>query len=634
MHTLPLLNPLLRKPWYVKDSDKAEEETHRAQALISETAEIEQYQRAWHELNLWNATLYYNRVLVGFNWGVVDPNAARELWPENLRSENLIEEIGDAMVSKASSSPLRPSLVPTGKSWKTERAVRRADNFVYGVWRQTKSEDMCVRAFLDGYWAGIGAVRDIYDPKTGTLTTETIFPDNIIIDNRECLNRQPPRTVRIRTVVPIASIEAKYGPLRAHQQYADYRRVGDGYEVMVEAFRLPDANGKGGWHSLACGGRMLIDEPWDEPWIPVEFFHYREQLSGFFCPSGVESLVPYQVRLNELNDAIEESQDITCRPRLLLHMNAQIDVSQWDNQAGRILGYAGEKPDPFVWHTDLPTLLNERERVWAKAFSHAGISEMFAHADLAPGIRLDSSAGVREFRNMEDGRHLRLWTRFEDFRLRVARMHIRVLGRHKSAKAYSVVYPSGRLAAAARTVTYEAIKALSEDEYTWDLAAVPLSQMTPAARRETLRDWVSRGLMDDAQARRMLTNPNLELEEDLELASYDDVYRHIEIMEEGGYEAPTELTNLTYGIKKVTANLHRLRQFEEDDEESAKELRAVIENHVKWIVHAVSIQQNAVAMSQDTLAPFQPTQGVAGTSASVGNMGPMAPMPMGFERPV
>jgi hypothetical protein len=619
-HRFPHLNPLLRKPWWQpsEKTDDERDEIDRALSLTSETADIEQYQRSWHELNLWNATLYSNRTLVGFNWGVTDSNAASELWPTNLHTENLIEEIGDAMVSKASSSPLRPSLVPHGNSWKTTRAVHKADNFLFGVWRQTNSEDACVRAFLDGYISGIGAVRDVYDEDTDTLHCEPLFFDNIIIDNRECLNRQSPRTIRIRCVMPRASIEAKYGPLRGTCTYADYRRVGTGYEVVIEAFRLPDADGKGGRHVITCGGNLLVDDPWEEDWFPVEFFHYREQLSGFFCASGVESLVPYQVRLNGLNEAIEESQDIRCRPRILQHANSQLDYSQWDNQAGRFILWAGSEPKPFEWPTELGELYQERERVWNKAFSHAGLSEMFAHADLQQGVRLDSSAGVREFRNMEDSRHMRLWTRFEDFRLRVAKMHLRVLGLHKSAKAYTVTAPSSRMAKAASQVTYAAVKALAEDDYGWDLAAVPLSQQSPAARRETLRDWVSRGLMDDAQAKRMLSNPNLELEEDLEMASYDDVCNHIELMEDGGYEAPTELTNLGYGIKKVTANLHRLRGFKEKDEESTKELRDVIEKHVQWIVHAISIQQMAVQQSPAQAAPFQPTQGMPGTSAAMG----------------
>lgn len=612
------MNELLKKNWAVPDKklSKPDDERARATALINETANIEQYQRSWHELNLWNATLYSNRELVGFTWGAVsDATAARELWPTNLVTENLIEEIGDAMLSKASSSPLRPSLIPHGRSWKVERAVRLADQFLFGVWRQTKSEDACVRAFLDGYLSGVACVRDVYDEATNTLSTEPVFFDNIIVDNRECLNRQPPRTVRIRQVLPRASIEAKWGALGTTEKYVDYRTVGEGYEVLIEAWRLPDAMGKGGRHVIACAGRLLVDEDWEVDWFPLEFFHYREKLSGFFCPSGVESLVPYQVRQNSLNEAIEESQDIRCRPRILQHANSQIDYNQWDTRAGRFMLWAGEKPEPFVWETELAELYQERERNKAAAFSHAGLSEMYAHADLPSQVRLDSSAGVREMRNMEDSRHLRLWTNFEDFRLRVAKMHLRVLGQHKGAAAYSVVAPSARLKARARKITYDAVKLLSEEQYSWEMAAVPLSQQSPAARRETLRDWVSRGLMDDAKARQMISNPNLELEEDLEMASYDDVHRHIEVMEEGGYEAPTELTNLPYGIRKITANLHRLKDFEEDDDKAAAELRDVIENHVKWIVTGVSITQMAAQPAAQP-APFAPTQGMPGTSAS------------------
>ncbi len=502
------------------DADKAQ----RAGQLISDTASVEQYQHTWYELNLWNATLFSNRELVGFNWGLVR-NDAKELWPTNLHTENLIV-------------------------------------------------------------------------------------DQIVIDNRECLNRQPPRTVRIRKVLPRESIIAKWGELGPRpKKYVDYREVGEGYEVVVEAWRLPDAKGNGGRHTVASCGTLLVDEAWKVPWFPLEFFHWRDRLSGFFGQSGVEQLVPYQVRQNELNDDIREAQDIVCRPRILAHANSNLDTDQWDNVAGRILAYSGEEPKPFVWNSQLGELYQERDRNFAKAYSHAGQSEMFANADVPNQVCFDSSAGLREAFNMEDRRHLRLWSRFENFRLRVAKMLLRVLGQHKGAAAYTSVYHPARAHAAAKRIPYEAVQVLNDDQYSWTLEATPLSQQTPAARRETLRDWVSRGLMDEAQAHRMFTNPNIEREEDLELASYDDILRHIDIMEEGGYEPPTELTNLTYGIRKVNASLHRLRNYEDVD-------AGVIENHIKWIVKAISITQSAVAEQQNQMQPYQPTQGVAGTSAA------------------
>jgi hypothetical protein len=593
-----------RKYWYRPTEGRKEtpaDKAARAGDLINEAATIEQYQRSWHEMNLWNATLYSNRELVGFSWGATG-DGARELWPVNLVTENIIEEIGEAMLSKASASPIRPSLVPHGNSWKTERAVRLLEQFTFGVWKQTESEDAAVRAYLDAYISSIGCVLDTYDKKKGVLSCEPVFFDNIIVDNRECLNRQQPRTLRIRRILPREAVEETYGvDLGASPKYASYRQLGEGYVIVVEAWR------KNGRHTVACCDQLLVDEAWDEDWWPAEFYHWGERLSGFFGRSGVETLVPYQVRQNELNDAITESQDIACRPRLLAQANSQLDLSQWDNQAGRILGFAGMAPTPLVWPTNLAELYNERERNFARAMSHVALSEMFGNADLPQQVRLDSSAGVREMRNMEDARHLRQWTRFEVFRLRIAMMHLRVLGRQKGAEAFTTAYHPARAKAAAKTIQWQAVKDLTADKFSWTMEAAPLSQQSPAARRETLRDWVSRGLMNEQQAERMLTNPNIELIESLEMASVDDVHRHIEVMEDGNYESPTELTNLPYGIWAVTANYHRLRNYEDVDAD-------VIDNHLNWIAEAVSITQMATQAAQP--APFAPTQGMPGTSAS------------------
>jgi hypothetical protein len=607
--------------WWEPNKDDPDDEAHRAGALLEETALIEQRQNASHELFLWNSTLLTNRELPDFRWGQVDA-AETELWPTNLRTENLVAEIGEAMLSKACSSPLKPTPVPHGMSWKTERAVRMLDQFIFGVWRQVKAEDACVQMFRDAYMAGAGCVRVSFDKRDDSLHVAPVFPDSIVIDNRECHNRRQPRVYRIREVLPRADVEERYGhqfderPLGKQGKYHDSRQVADGWVVVVTAWRLPGPDGKGGRCTTVACDRVLEDKAWKHDWVPLVFFHWQDRTSGFAVQSGVEQVVPFQVIQDELNDDIRESQDIACRPRMKINANAHIDVSQWDNAAGRFLMWSGSEPEPLIWPTNLNELYNERERNRARCFSRMGLSEMFANADLPEGVRLDSSAGVREFRNLEDGRHLRLWSNFEAARLAVAKTILLVLSISPSADAFTTMYHPGGARASAEKIPWEAVKDLTADKFSWTLEATPLSQMSPAARRELVRDWTSRGLLQSGsdEARRMEGNPNLERIEELELSGADDIVRHIGILEKGNYSAPNELTNCTLGIQKVTANYHRLHKYYDDETGDSDVPEEIFQNHIKWIVAAVAIQQAAVA--PPPMTAFQPTQGMAGTSSA------------------
>lgn len=602
--------------WHEPNDKDPEDKIARARHLILETASIEMRQASWHQLGLWNATLFSNRELPAFRWG--EPNADWELQPTDLRTENLIESIGEAFLSKAASSPLKPTLVPHGNRLETERAVRVLDNFMFGVWQQTEAEEAAIQMFLDAYISGIGCVQVGYNDKTGQLITESVFFDHLVIDNRECSARQPPRTYRIRKVLPRAVIEARYNVKLPEEkkQYVDYRSVADGWCVVVEAWRKPDDAGEGGYHMVAADGVVLDEGVWKESWVPLIFFSWTDNPSGFFGKSGVEQLVPFQNKQNDLNEAVEKTIDIVCVPRLLVNASSAIDVNQWDNEFGRMLAWSGVEPKPFEWRTNLMDLCNERERNRAGAFSHMGLSEQFTGADLPQQVRLDSSAGVREFHNMEDRRNLRRWSRFEKARMNIAKTQLKVLGTSEGAKAYSAFYHPGGTKAAAIKIPYESVRALTEDEFTWSMEATPIAAMSPAARREIIRDYTSRGLVKEGsdEARRMESNSNLEREEDMEMASKDDIdIRVIGILESGKYEAPTIATNRVYGIPRVINNYHRLKKYED-----IKDTDVRLFNHLRWITSAIAMNESLAQAQQQKMTPFSPTQGMAGTNSSNG----------------
>lgn len=586
----------------------AEWEQDRAANLLAETAAIENRQSAWHEFSLWNSTLFYNRELPAFRWGNLI--ADQELQPANLRTENLIQTIGESMLSKACSQPLIPTPVPHGSSYTAKKSVEQLQKFIAATWRQTESEDVATQAFLDAYVSGIGAVQIHYDNET--LSVEPVFFDSIIIDNRECVNRTPPRTIRKRLVMPRATVEATYDVelSGARSNYTVVNReMSSDWTVVVEAFRKPDKKGKNGRHTTVCCGHILADEPWKDDWVPILIFHWADAGSGFFGRSGVEQCIPYQVAQNELNEAIKNTQDICSRPRILAHANSNIDVNQWDNEFGRILGYTGTEPKPFNWPTQLSDLYQERERNRATCHSYFGLSEMSTGADLPTQVRLDSSAGVREFRNMEDSRHLRLWTRFEQFRLAIAHRFIDVLSRKGSGKFQVSYFSANR--SSAECISWDDIKEVQKAQYSWTLDAVPLSSQSPAARRETLSAWTAQGKIKPTDDINMVGNPDLERIDEMEMAGVDDIKRYMALMERGDYESPAEYTDFTYGIPAIIDNIKTLKKFTEGVHPEAIAL------HERWILEAINTQKSAIAsVPAAPPAPtpgFDPNQGVQGT---------------------
>ncbi len=618
------------QPWYeipnkkeIPDGDYARVQRDRATRIVADTAAIEEQQYHWHRLNLWNSMLYTNRQLPAFRWGMPATDST-SMWPVNLRTENLIENIGQTMLAKAASSPLRPTLLPHGASWKTAQAVRTADRFVFGLWRQTGAEDAALQMFNDAYTAGVGCVQVIAGPDN-EIFTESVFFDNIVIDDNECGNRAMPKTYRIRKVVPFQSVKHLFKTDACgdeigmgKKQYATHRAHHPEWVVLIEIWRLPDADGNNGYHAVLTDTHILFEEVWNEKWVPLVFFHWMDRQSGFFPKGGVEQVIPYQVRQNELNDTIEENQRISCVAGLMAPASTQFDWSQWYSEAGRIVLYHGMEPKPLIIPTNLGELLTERQRNKDACYSHMGLNEMFAMGDYAPAVRFDSSAGLREARNMEDARHLRLWTAFEKARLELARTIFRVVARMDKAD-FKVLYKPFGSSFAGTEVQWGDIKHLVEYEYEWEMAPASLNQMSPAARRETLASRLARGQMMSGQGQdtQMVTHPDLELLERMEMASEEDIERHLDLLESGKFERPSIFTNHVRGQVMVLSNMHRLRRYSDVPEK-------VLKNHEQWLLDSLVAQKSAMMKQAqgnsfgNGAVPYQPTQGMPGTSAAVG----------------
>lgn len=614
-------------PWWEEDEDfkglsKEQIEEKRAQHLVAETAAIEQRQRSLHELNLWNATLYSNRQLQGFFWGA-NQMAQESAWtPSNLVTENLVLSIGDAMLSRAATSPTRVVPTPRGADFSVYQLVRKLDRWLSGMWRDLNIEDLHLQLFLDAFIAGHSVLRYDWDPEKKKICAERVFFDNLVVDNTECTNTAEPRTVRIRQIVPVASVCERYGVEFSKEElargYTNYRAVGEGWVPVVEAWR----KGPEGRHTVACCGKVLLDEEWNEDWVPLVMFFWSPWQAGFYRASGVEQVVPYQIRLNEINEVIRDAQDLMARPRILVHTGSAVDVNAIDNVIGRIIKYTGVKPEAMTWDAISGELYNERDRLVRSCFEFFGMSQMTAQAQLPSGVRLDSSAAVREFRVQEDQRFLHLWRRFEKLRIDSARTLIRVMTRYQgTAKTY---WSNGR--GFGEEIDWGEVKDLEENCYTWSLEPTSLTSQTPAARMDTLNTWVANNWITPERAGTLSGNPDLEGVMAMETATVDDIKAVVESLEAGEYEPPDPTQNLVFGIPFVTSNLARLRRMTASDPAA---LAVAKDNHVRWLRAALAITNPVTDAEEGAMSPLPPDpmpMGL-GTGPVPPGMGAMMPMP-------
>jgi len=333
-------------------------------------------------------------------------------------------------------------------------------------------------------------------------------------------------------------------------------------------------------------------------------------------------VVPYQIRLNEINEVIRDAQDLMARPRILVHTGSAVDVNAIDNVIGRIIKYTGVKPEAMTWDAISGELYNERDRLVRSCFEFFGMSQMTAQAQLPSGVRLDSSAAVREFRVQEDQRFLHLWRRFEKLRIDSARTLIRVMTRYQgTAKTY---WSNGR--GFGEEIDWGEVKDLEENCYTWSLEPTSLTSQTPAARMDTLNTWVANNWITPERAGTLSGNPDLEGVMAMETATVDDIKAVVESLEAGEYEPPDPTQNLVFGIPFVTSNLARLRRMTASDPAA---LAVAKDNHVRWLRAALAITNPVTDAEEGAMSPLPPDpmpMGL-GTGPVPPGMGAMMPMP-------
>lgn len=610
--------------WWKECNEKDKDgyiERQRAGSLFDSARTLETAQAEIHEQNLLAAQLYSNRELAAFDWGS-GALVRASLSPVSRTDENIVVRLVDTLVAQIGKNRPKPKPVARGASFTVRQDVRKLDKFLYGEWQRNAVYASGKRAFRDACIFGFGCLKieveeDEDEVHGDRVKYERVFPDEILVDQLEMVATGKLRHFYRRRVLPIEVVAATYDIdediLRDHAHngpvYLDNRPVGKGWIPVIEAYQT---NGR--W--MVATPTLVLDEgDWDHDWIPYVFYHWQDPVSGFYTSSVVEQCLPYQIRLNEINEIIRDAQDLMGRPRIFVAEGSSVNPQELDNAVGRIIKYTGIKPEAITWQAVSAELYNERERLVQQCLDQFGLNQMSASATPPPSARFDSSAAFREFNAIQDDRLADPAQRLEEFYMELAGRTIDVIAA-SDANPRTVWY-SGWKQSKAEEIDWKDIKS-DKESYVMTMEAVSIFSMSPASARDELEKQLAMGLITPEQYRLELSDMDSETAYTLAAAAAEDLNRVQELLEAGEFETPTKEQDLVNGITQMTLAVLNLRKYKDVDPQ-------VELNFINWITLAQAIMEqgsepvDATEMGEEEIGMMDPT--MPGSTADMGTLG-------------
>lgn len=546
------------KPYWECEVEPTDGSTPKHKALFNHVRALEEDQLDVHFMNTLNARLYSNREPMTFQWNSTLISSVRPLTPNG---DNVIQSVVDTLVARIGSMKPKATVYTRGADFGVYRRGRALDKYLWGMFQQLKIHRKGRRVFRDALVYGTGFLKLFVDAD-GEICAERVNPDEVIVDNRECVSDEYPLQLHHRRLMSRTALERKFPQhvehIREAQaegfQYTSYRTPSDEQIVVIESWRM------GVEHTIAIENCTLFTESYDRDRAPFVILRWNDNLSGFYGKSVVADLLEYQTRLNKLNLAIDSGQDVMCVPRLLVDQGSQVLETRIDNQIGKIVRYRGAMPEAVTWTAFNAEIYNERERLWQRAHESQGVSQMASMNKLPSQARLDSSEALREYNAQNDERFNDRVQSLEEWYLEIAEQLVDISADlYKNRKVSTrTSWRSGNLL---EQIDWKNCD-LKRDRFVMQISASSVMNMTPAARRDKLNFWLDRQLITPEQYKAWSGEPDLELMAQLGSASHDALMADIEAMMDGSTDrGPDPHSNLAYCIQVVNSTYDHIRSL-------------------------------------------------------------------------
>ena len=634
-----------------RDADPEWEPTETVHHLLFEHIKaLEEDQVDIHLQNILNAKLYSNRELMAFEWNSQISANFRPLTP-NL--ENLLQSGVDMMHSRLASNRPRAKVLTRGADFGMYRKGRLLDKYVWGEFYQQKIWSKAERAWIfDPLIYGTGFMKIDIDENRKEIFSERVHPDEIVVDQRECVSGEMPTCLAQRKLVSKMWLLKTFGKdpdareaiMKAQGtewRYTSYRSPAEDQMVLIQAWKRPTYPGAGDGREVLCIENFtFVDREYKRDRFPFVWVKFNDPENGFYGRAMVTDGMGYQINHNEMNELFRQGRDLACVPRIFIEQGSDVQIHHIDNSVAKFIRYRGTMPECITWPAFNPEMYSERERNRSNFYEYFGISQSMAEASAPTSqTRFDSSEALQEFSGQQDQRLIKFHMKLEEAYLEAAEHFIElaaILYKNHS-KDREVFYMSKNLI---QQINWKEVD-MDKDRFVLQIGASSVLAMTPAARRDKLERWMNEGKITLEQYYSLSGEPDLERLTDRLAAQQDYFECQVDKMLAKKPCTPAPMANLELGYNIVHDELMHLLTLDEDGE-----LAEVIDLFMQWL----EIAQELMAPTPDPMmanpaammapggmaAPPGMTPGIAPPmaapidpfqSGSGGPGGPVAPQP-------
>lgn len=447
--------------------------------------------------------------------------------PECKTRYNLIRSVVGAGAATLGAARTLPYGQTRGASWKLRRKVAK---FNRGLQQQFASNgvfNVSQQVILDALIGGLGVAKVFADPTKpgGMVGIERCLPLSVIWDpaeaataggltqlweirlvNRDALASLYPDHAEeiIRAQSPsqldITDFAIKFGGAKSNQC------------VVIESWKLPSSDTSGdGVHTISVSHGELLRHEWKSPRFPLPMLRGWEPAQlGLVGTSLTELMEPFQLRLEELQQYTDDSQDLGSHPFVITYKNSGVRAADIDNLPMRVLEANSPAVTPIFQTFDATPhdLENSFDRLREQALSEVGLSQTQVQGETQDGVT--SAVGQRTREQIASKRHVMNIRWVEQYYLDVAWAHVdanNALADDPDVGGFQVDMP-------ARGDWLESMgwKEVRPDESEARLAVLPMAALMgePAAFYQQLAEWEQQGKISPQTSKLLESLPDVE----------------------------------------------------------------------------------------------------------------------------